>query len=109
MESFPERCMTPDGRSFTADDASQEVYITGTITCLPHRDQEGPQTLECAYGLKTDDGIYYALSDPDPNYSHLTSAGTGDRVAINGLFTPSTDNKYQTVGVVVIDNIVPVE
>ena len=105
MESFPERCMTPDGRSFTADASPQEIYITGTITCLPHRDQEGPQTLECAYGLKTDDGIYYALSDSDPDYGNLTKAGTGDRVVINGIFRPSDKGNYQSAGEITIENI----
>ena len=104
-ESFPERCMTPDGRSFTADASPQEIYITGTITCLPHREQEGPQTLECAYGLKTDDGIYYALSDSDPDFANLTKAGTGDRVVVNGIFTPSDSGEHQSVGVIMIENL----
>ena len=105
MESFPERCMTPDGRSFTSDVSPQEIFITGTITCLPHRDQEGPQTLECAYGLKTDDGIYYALSDSNSDYANLTKAGTGDRVLINGMFTPSEKGKYQSVGEITIESL----
>lgn len=35
--------------------------LTGEYLCLPHVDQNGPQTLECALGLKTESGEYYAV------------------------------------------------
>ncbi len=44
------------------DATPQNVTLSGTYTCLPHLNTSGPQTLECAFGLKTDDGVYYAIN-----------------------------------------------
>lgn len=35
--------------------------LTGVKVCLPHKNNSGPQTLECAIGMKADSGEYYAL------------------------------------------------
>ncbi len=61
--------------------------VTGSYLCLPHTDTSGPQTLECALGLQTDDGIYYAL---DFNrWSALPAdVPTGSRVTATGTVTP---------------------
>lgn len=61
--------------------------LTGTYLCLPHTDTSGPQTLECALGLQTDEGHYYAL---DFNLSSTTPPNipTGSRVTGNGILTP---------------------
>lgn len=40
---------------------SATTTLQGTFTCLPHKNTDGPQTLECAFGLKTDAGVHYAL------------------------------------------------
>lgn len=61
--------------------------LTGVFVCLPHKDTSGPQTLECAYGMKTEANEYYAidlglLSQDIPN---LTS---GNKFSANGLITP---------------------
>ena len=42
-------------------ETSYEGTFIGTPTCLLHRDTSGPQTLECAVGIRFDDGTYYAL------------------------------------------------
>lgn len=42
-------------------ETSYEGTFVGTPTCLPHRDTSGPQTLECAFGIRFADGTYYAL------------------------------------------------
>lgn len=44
------------------DPTPQNVTLSGTYVCLPHIDTAGPQTDECAFGLKTDDGTYYAVN-----------------------------------------------
>lgn len=122
MESFPEQCATPDGRSFVRgiDPSPQQpamnneplaspedgvlLTLTGEVVCLPHRDQTGPQTLECAFGLKMDDGTYYALRDSDPTYAHLT-VGSGSRAAVTGVLVLHEDVKYQSSGVLTIHSI----
>jgi len=78
--------------------------LTGEYVCLPHADTEGPQTMECALGIKTDSGEYYALdfnlmSQTPPNLA------TGDRFTASGVITPierlSTDHwrKYDVEGI----------
>jgi hypothetical protein len=51
------------------DPTPQKVTLSGTYVCLPHLDTSGPQTDECAFGLKTDDGVYYAV-----NFGELADA-----------------------------------
>lgn len=44
------------------DATPQNVTLSGTYVCLPHLDTSGPQTEECAFGLQSDDGQYYAVN-----------------------------------------------
>lgn len=54
--------MPPKEAPATTDATPQEMTLSGTYICLPHLDTSGPQTEECAFGLKTDDGVYYAVN-----------------------------------------------
>ncbi len=89
-------------------DGSEVVAYRGTLTgehvCLPHADTSGPSTMECALGIKTDAGEYYALdftlmSQIDPGVQN------GDRFTATGLITPiellSSDHwrKYAIKGI----------
>lgn len=78
--------------------------LTGTHVCLPHADTTGPQTMECAIGIQTDAGEYYALdftlmSQTQPDVQN------GDRFTATGLITPiellSTEHwqKYAIEGI----------
>jgi hypothetical protein len=72
------------------DEKSVEPYrgtLTGEYTCLPHRNTNGPQTLECALGLKTETGDYYAL-DFEQNPQIVNDLQTGDKFKANGMITP---------------------
>lgn len=77
--------------------------LSGVQVCLPHKDTTGPQTLECAIGMKTDSGEYYAL---DLEAAANTSAMEGGkRFTASGTITPiellSSDHwqKYQVSGI----------
>jgi hypothetical protein len=89
-------------------DVPQEATLDGEVVCLPHKDTSGPQTLECAFGLKTDDGTHYALDAGDVNPPPYT---TGQRIRANGLVTPieaiSSDHwqKYDIKGIFSIKGI----
>jgi hypothetical protein len=82
----------------------QPVTVSGTHVCLPHTNTSGPQTLECALGIQTDEGIYYAL---DLNALSVTpfNVPTGSRITVRGIITPieelSTDmwQKYPIKGI----------
>jgi hypothetical protein len=89
------------------DGLSMEPYrgtLSGEYVCLPHTDTTGPQTKECALGIKTEVGEYYAV---DFSAMSQTNPGleTGDFFKANGLITPierlSTDHwkKYPIEGI----------
>lgn len=81
---------------------NQTITIRGKVVCLPHKDQDGPQTLECATGLLADAGAYYALEHMPPGYS-----GTGAAVEVTGPFQePEADNIYDIAGII---NVVEVK
>ncbi len=72
--------------------------LSGEYLCLPHVDTSGPQTLECALGLRTDVGEYYAIDLSLMSQEHRPLV-TGERISANGLVTPterlSTDHWRQ--------------
>lgn len=79
-----------------------EKTVEGEIVCLPHKDTDGPQTLECAYGVKLDDGTYYAVADSDPNYTNIDGLPVSKRARLTGTFEEKTSEQYQSVGVLTI-------
>jgi hypothetical protein len=82
-----------------------QATLSGFETCLPHKDTSGPQTLECALGIKTDDGTYYALDFSLLGSQVPPEVHTGIRFAAHGLVTPverlNNDRwqKYDIVGI----------
>lgn len=85
------------------------ISIRGVVTCLPHIETEGPQTLECAFGFKDNENRYFALRDTDPSYSIITSAPMNEQVEITGVFTPQTNDRYQDIGIIVVSRIEPIQ
>jgi hypothetical protein len=84
LDSYPPRCATPDGRTFTDTRQRRELILDGRLTCLPHK--KGPAiTLECASGIKTDDGSYYAVDTTDVSKA-MTAVTSADRIRVTGLF-----------------------
>lgn len=99
---------TQDANIDTIDlPAEGTLTIQGEIVCLPHRDSDGPQTLECAYGLEGDDMNFYALRDQEAplSTSTITSFPTGTLVTVVGEFTIEEDDRYATVGALEIRSI----
>jgi hypothetical protein len=108
MESFPEQCRTQDGQLFVNEIApatGEPIRVKGEVVCLPHKDTDGPQTLECAYGLKSTDGKYYALRDSDPEYKNLSLLPTGEVAVVSGTLFEDPGSKYDTVGVIEIQMV----
>lgn len=95
----------------TNDGVPQNVTLSGTYTCLPHLDTTGPQTEECAFGLKTDDGVYYAL-----NFGASAAAAqqfqSGAHITAEGFIVPqealSTDQwaKYNMKGIFTVTKVI---
>jgi hypothetical protein len=77
-------------REKQGDGANVDRYrgtLTGEVVCLPHRDTSGPQTLECAMGLRTESGEYYAVDFNLMSQEH-SPIETGERFTANGMVTP---------------------
>lgn len=83
------------------------ITLQGTVVCLPHRDTSGPQTLECAYGLRDDDNNHYGLRDEaDPRIDGaITDFPTGTEITVQGDFMREEDTTYATVGFIELSSI----
>jgi hypothetical protein len=85
------------------DVVSYRATLQGEVVCLPHVG-DGPHTMECAYGIKTDAGEYYAIDLALMSQQHAPLE-TGERISANGTVTPvemlSTDHwqKYDIEGI----------
>lgn len=88
------------------DSTTAEPYratLSGEYVCLPHKDTTGPQTLECAFGLRTEEGKYYGVDLYAMSQEHDPLA-VGQHISANGLVTPverlSSEQwqKYDVVG-----------
>lgn len=95
------------------DIVSYRGTLSGEVVCLPHVG-DGPHTMECAYGLKTDVGEYYALDLALMSQQH-DPLETGERFTGTGLITPvemlSSDHwqKYDIEGIFSVTDSVTVE
>lgn len=81
----------------------------GSITCIP-KIGTGPQTMECALGLRNTEGIYFGLrflSDHDDNFAlvspEIVVEITGTLVH-EDFFGPD-GNRYDAVGIIEIETI----
>ncbi|MDN5274972.1 MAG: hypothetical protein JWP06_873 [Candidatus Saccharibacteria bacterium] len=93
LDSFPGKCSMPDGRTFTqTTNDGAIVSLEGLTVCLPHKDMNAPHTMECAMGLKTDDGSYYGLGTDS---SDTSLSVVNRRVRVSGTLRPIADSKYQ--------------
>ena len=86
------------------------VTLTGTYECLPHISTDGPQTTECAFGLKTDDGKHYAVNFGQSAQAMNQFQG-GQRITAEGFIalkeTLNTDqwDKYVMQGIFTVTKV----
>lgn len=86
-------------------DQENTVKIEGTVVCLPHKNTNGPQTMECALGIKDTKGKYYGLKDTNSSYKTIQTVPTGERVRVYGVLGASLDTRYDTIGTVKVSSI----
>lgn len=87
--------------------------MTGEISCLPKKGN-GPQTMECAFGLLGDDGFYYALrnfADDQPISEAIDGA---KNLKISGNFSNERlkgpdGNSYDIAGVIDVQSVEKIE
>lgn len=81
--------------------SDNDITVSGTFVCLPHKDS-GIATEECAYGLKSDDGKYYALGNSDSIFDYFQS---GKKARVTGVFERKQDSRYKDIGLIVIKSV----
>ncbi len=88
--------------------------LNGEYVCLPHVDQTGPQTDECAHGIKTDAGEYYVVDLNLMSQAPIVLE-IGQHFTANGVLTPiehlSTDHwrQYPVLGIFSITDSVVID
>lgn len=83
---------------------SGEIGVTGKIDCLPHKGN-GPSTMECAFGLKANNGRYYGLTGLNQEKLMSGEIDTGVNVKVSGILTTDPKSNYDIVGVIEIKNV----
>ena len=85
----------------------RQITVTGKVICLPHKDTSGPQTMECAFGIKDIAGTNYALRDPEMKY--VTNLQMDTDTTISGMLDTSSatdpQQKYDVAGTIEISNV----
>jgi len=85
---------------------SADFSVSGQMVCLPHKDTSGPQTLECAYGLRADDDRNYALQLGTYPASEVR---VGQRAHVKGALTTGADSygsgRYNIVGTIKVESL----
>ena len=81
------------------------VTLDGELVCLPHRagDQEA-LTLECAIGLRTNEGRHYALDHINP-YIVGGKIAMGQHIRVTGRLRPDTETKYDATGTIDVTSV----
>lgn len=82
----------------------ESISVEGEVVCLPHKDTSGPQTLECAAGLKTTDEKYYGLSTDGSSNALTTSVGSKKHAKVNGTLEPAGDTQYNIQGIIAVES-----
>ena len=75
--------------------------LSGKIACLPKKGN-GPHTLECATGIQTADGKYYAITETDTAIrTQLQTYPTGKHITVTGTVSvPPANESYDVVGII---------
>lgn len=92
------------------DNSPGMVTKVGKVVCLPHKNSDGPQTLECASGLHGEDNKYYALKEEDSSAGPSPLNDVFDkRVEVSGTFVQTSDTIYDIAGTLTITRLKVIE
>lgn len=81
----------------------EAVTKTGTFGCMS-KSGDGPQTMECAFGLTLDDGTVYGLSADDPML--IGTIPTNTRIELTGRLNATSNKQYDTAGTIEVQSVV---
>lgn len=103
--------LQPHNSSTIVLETPHQVSLTGLYICLPHKDTSGPQTMECALGMKADDGTFYALDTSNVPTNVSTLIATNVQIKVEGMLIPieqiSTNqwDKYGIKGIIQVTSM----
>lgn len=81
------------------------ITVEGLWECLPHKNIEGPQTAECAFGVAADPiGTHYALDIS--NLSDIDNFPIGERVRVTGTRVEQNQSNANMWEIYPIDGII---
>mgnify|MGYP003575577841 CR=1 FL=1 len=100
-----DKTSAPSLPQVTTPPSSQEAVIEGEAVCLPHKITTGPQTMECAFGVKLDDGTYYGLKDSSESYQHVGGLTMGEKYQFKGSLKTEPSDRYQSVGTFTVTSV----
>lgn len=83
----------------------EKITVKGEVICLPHKNAGGFVTMECAFGLKGDDGKNYGLKYTDPESPFMID--TGKRFEVAGNMVPDEKGVYDVVGNIEVEAVTP--
>lgn len=99
QETYPERCVSGN-KVFVRNIPENSVTLKGEIVCLPHLNPGEVQTLECAYGLKTESG-YYGLK-----INNIEELKMGSIVTVTGKYkSPELNEKFNISGTIEVEEL----
>lgn len=92
--------------------SGQTITVEGEYVCLP-KSGDGPHTMECAFGLRTDDGEHYGIGFEDIIEESTIHPGTdyaiGDQLRVTGTFHEVENSIYDSLGTIEAESIEPLE
>lgn len=106
IKNLPQTGITqPLSSSQPTSSPKGQISVVGELVCVPHKNTNGPQTMECAYGLKAENGVYYGLQDSDPMYKNISGVSMNKRVEVTGSIELKEDSKYDTIGLITVTSL----
>lgn len=82
------------------------ITVEGTVVCLPHKNTEGPQTAECAFGMQSTAGAYYGLKSLNQEQIIDGTLTVNTQVKVSGdLLLPEENERYGVVGNIEVKSI----
>jgi hypothetical protein len=116
LESYPEQCQTPDGRTFTRELSEDDyrnmiapITVEGEFVCLPPKDSSGPINDICFFGLLDDNGDYYGLTNTNTESNKLGTIDTSERIEVSGIYTPGMSLEYRSIGTIEVETVIVVD
>ncbi|MDQ3239248.1 MAG: hypothetical protein M3P33_01875 [bacterium] len=104
QQSIPGTDATPSPSATSSIDGStpnsELVTIKGVLDCLPKKSNNGQQTEECAYGIKSDDGTYYGFDFEGKD----VTMDFGKKLEVTGNLVDVVDSTYSINSKIVVKN-----